>query len=211
MGSKQAAALVLSVILAVVAFAGCGGQAASSVPAASSLPQESSLPLASAPAEQASSAAVSGAGAWALDINTVTLDGAAVTSMDFEQNTLTVLNIWATWCPPCVGELPHLQAMNEKFREQGVEIVGVLQDGVTPTGEVDAAVVESAQKLLEDAKADYQIILPDAAITETFISEMQYFPTTYFLDAGGNVVETVVGANSAEEWEAIIHEVLEKV
>lgn len=142
------------------------------------------------------------------DIETVTLDGEAFTAADIGKNKLTVLNIWATWCPPCVAELPELQSVNEAFKDQNVEVVGVLQDGITELGVKDSAVIDSANALLQNAGANYRVILPDEYLLQEFISTMQYFPTTFFLDAEGNVVNTVTGANDFESWSEIIDETL---
>lgn len=201
----------LACLLALLLLAGCAGAAPSSAPS------EAPAPMPDAPdSEGASGAEDSFAPAdesteWALDIDTVTLDGTAVTSADFAGNTLTVLNVWGTWCPPCVGELPHLQAVSELFGDRGVEIVGVLQDGVTEPGVPDEGIIESANALLDDAGASYRVILPNETLMTEFISQMQYFPTTFFLDSSGNVVETVIGSKDTEGWEAIINGVLEKV
>lgn len=158
-----------------------------------------------------SNADVSGTSGWELQIDTTTLDGDAVTSDDFADNKLTVMNVWATWCPPCVDELPHLQEMSKVFADKDVEVIGVLQDGVSELGVRSDKSIASAQKLLLEAGADYRVILPDTVIMETFIAQMQYFPTTFFLDGEGNVVETVIGARDAAEWEEMINGALEKV
>lgn len=142
-------------------------------------------------------------------IQSVTLEGEAFTSADITGNKLTVLNIWATWCPPCVAELPELQKINETYRDKGVEVVGVLQDGITQAGEEDAAVIASAKALLQDAGALYSVILPDDVLQQEFIATMQYFPTTFFLDSTGKVVDTIVGANNYEDWSEKIDEALE--
>lgn len=148
-------------------------------------------------------------GLWAQDIQTTSLSGESVTADTFSENTLTILNVWATWCPPCVEELPHLQAASEAFSDRGVQIIGVLQDGVTELLVPDETAIASAQTLLTDAGASYLVILPDETITASLIRQMQYFPTTYFIDQNGTIINTVVGANDAEAWEAMIHEALE--
>jgi len=139
------------------------------------------------------------------------LDGTAVTSEDFSGNKLTVMNVWATWCSPCVEELPHLQEVSKAFADKDVEIIGVLHDGVSELGVRSDSTIADANKLLTEAGADYRVILPDTAIMETLIAQMQYFPTTFFLDQNGNVVETVIGARDAAKWEDIINAALEKV
>lgn len=148
---------------------------------------------------------------WAAGIDTVTLDGEPVTQDDFKGNTLTVMNFWATWCGPCVRELPELQAVNEKFKDKDVEIVGVLYDGVTASLEPDNNTIASAKALMGNAGASYKVILPDTTLEETFGPQLGAFPTTYFIDADGNVVHTVINANTAEDWEKIINEVLDQI
>ncbi|MDR0434619.1 MAG: TlpA family protein disulfide reductase [Gracilibacteraceae bacterium] len=150
----------------------------------------------------------SGATVWELGIDTVTLDGEPITHEAFAENDLTVLNIWATWCPPCVRELPHLQEVSARFKDRGVQIVGVLQDGVTAAGAPAGDVIESAKTLLQTTGAAYTMILPDETITLNLIAKMQYFPTTFFINAKGEVVETVIGANDADSWEETINAVL---
>lgn len=144
-------------------------------------------------------------------INTKTLNGDDITGDDFKGDTLTILNIWATWCSPCVQELPHLQEISEYYADQGVKIVGVMQDGVDNNlAPLDSA-IQGGKTLLADAGAEYTIILPDEVIMSEFINKMQFFPTTFFLDAEGNVIETIVGANDAEGWRNKIDEALKKI
>ncbi len=145
-----------------------------------------------------------------LDIDTTTLGGDAFTSAELLANKLTVFNVWATWCPPCVAELPHLQQISEEFQNEGVAIVGVLQDGVTELGEKDADAIASANTLLKEAGAEYTVILPDAALQQAFIRTMQYFPTTFFVDDHGNVIKKVEGARDYEEWSKLVRETLEE-
>ena len=117
----------------------------------------------------------------------------------------------ATWCPPCVAELPHLQKISEAFQDEGVAVIGVLQDGVTELGKRDDDAIESANALLAEAGAEYPILLPDDTLQQTFIRTMQYFPTTFFLDGEGNLIQRVEGARDYEGWSELIRKVLEEV
>ena len=146
-----------------------------------------------------------------LDIDTTTLSGDAFTSAELSANRLTVFNVWATWCSPCVAELPHLQKVSEAFQNEGVAIVGVLQDAVTERGEKDTDAIKAADILLEDAGVKYPVILPDASLQQNFIRTMMSFPTTFFVDAEGTVVRRVEGARDYEDWSKLIREVLEEL
>jgi thiol-disulfide isomerase/thioredoxin len=166
-------------------------------------------PDASTPSQPGQKEQITG---WeSLPINTTDLNGIKVTADSFSKNKLTVLNVWGTWCGPCVGELPELQKVSEAFADKDVQIVGVLQDGVNESGVADDKVIKNAQTLLEDAKAKYTVLLPDETLITKFIAQMQYFPTTFFLDSNGRLVDTVSGAMSSDEWSAMINEVLGKL
>jgi len=145
-----------------------------------------------------------------LSIDTTDLNGTEITEENFSQNKLTILNVWATWCPSCIAELPELQKISEAFADQGVQVVGVVKDGVSE-GVPSEKNIENAQKLLEDAGASYTVILPDKTLTAKFISQMQYFPTTFFIDSEGTVVHTVIGAKNFEDWSDEINVVLSEI
>jgi thiol-disulfide isomerase/thioredoxin len=148
---------------------------------------------------------------WSFLINTKDLYGNEITNESFYDNKLTVLNIWATWCGPCVAELPTLQAVSLAYADKGVQIVGVVQDAVTELRLRNDSVATDAINLLEDAGATYTVILPDKTLDEVFISTMEYFPTTFFIDSNGNVVNTVIGSNDFEGWSTEIDETLAKL
>jgi thiol-disulfide isomerase/thioredoxin len=146
-----------------------------------------------------------------LSIATTDLSGAEITDESFAQNRLTMFNVWATWCPPCIEELPELQEISRTFADQGVQVVGVLQDGVTELGVPDEKVIENAQALLKDAGANYTVILPDETLMTELINQMQYFPTTFFIDSEGTVAHTVVGAKDFEDWSDEIKGILSEI
>lgn len=144
-------------------------------------------------------------------INTTTLNGENITGDDFKGDKLTVLNVWATWCPPCIAELPHLQEISEYYKDQGVKIVGVMQDGVTKQFEPIESTIEEGQTILTNAGVEYTVILPDENIILEIIGQIQYLPTTFFLDSEGNVVKTIAGANNTESWRKEIDAILKEI
>lgn len=145
---------------------------------------------------------------WDLGIDTISLDDTPITAETFKDNTLTVINVWATWCPPCIRELPHLQEVSVRVADDKVQIVGLLKDGVMDSGALDAEAIESAKTLLADAQASYLVILPDETLYTQILANTYSYPTTYFIDSKGEIVHKVSGAKDADTWEEIIHEVL---
>lgn len=145
------------------------------------------------------------------EVDTETLDGDPFTFEDITGNKLTMMNVWATWCPPCVAELPELQELSEAYAEKGVEVIGILADSIWEVGERDDDAIAAGKKLLEDAEAAYRVLIPDAVLQGNLINFMEYFPTTFFFNADGELVDAVVGSNSYEGWSAVLDEILEKM
>jgi len=96
---------------------------------------------------------------------------------------VVVVNLWATWCPPCVEETPSLEAFAEKMREHGVVVLGISVDD-----DADA---------LKDFVQKYHLSYPigrdpDRALSARFGTFQ--FPETYILDRRGLLAEKIIGA-----------------
>lgn len=137
------------------------------------------------------------------------LDGNEVTSEIFQDYDLTLINIWATWCSPCIAELPALGELAKELKDQGVQIIGIVADVVDPaTGEIDQEALELAKWIRERTGIEYTILLPDDVLLEGLMSGMTGYPETSFVDQDGRfVTEPMLGAHSKEEWLEIIREV----
>ena len=140
----------------------------------------------------------------------LSLDGTSITDLPQFGEKLTVLNVWATWCPPCIRELPHLQKLSEYYADKGVAVIGVMQDGVTEMFEPNEEVIDSGVTLLDDAGAQYLNILPDHDFFTQFIASMQVFPTTYFLDSEGNILSVETGSRDFDGWKVIVDDALDQ-
>jgi thiol-disulfide isomerase/thioredoxin len=93
------------------------------------------------------------------------------------------LNFWATWCGPCRAEMPSMEALYQRYKEKGFEIVAVnyLENQKT----VDA--------FTEKLSLSFPVTLdPSGRINGLY--EVQAFPTTYIIDREGNIVTRVVGS-----------------
>jgi thiol-disulfide isomerase/thioredoxin len=130
--------------------------------------------------------------------------GAPVTDAIFADARLTVINIWATWCPPCRAEMPDLGLLGRSMPE-GSQLVGILLDA----GESGA--MDDAKKILDKADADFLQILPVAAM-EPVLEQIDAIPTTIFVNAQGRIVgEPLVGSRSEKAYRAEIEKVLKTI
>ena len=149
-----------------------------------------------------------GEASWLFAVSSIDLEGAAFSGTSLKENKLTVINFWATWCGPCVKELPALGIVANDYAPQGVGIIGVLVDGVTDTGKMDESAVDAAKALLADAGATYTSVLPDRAIGESYLGTVSVIPTTLIVDADGNIVAEFPGNRNEAEWRSILDDAL---
>ena len=103
---------------------------------------------------------------------------------------LTVVNFWATYCSPCINELPDLEEWSESMPEN-VQIIGIVVDVESE----DSEEYSSAQQIVDATGVTYQNLVAAGEFDE-MISEMIGVPTTYFVDREGNLVgNSIIGAN----------------
>ena len=140
------------------------------------------------------------------------VDGKDYTEKVFSDYDLTLVNIFTTWCSPCVNEIPELEKLYEEMKEKGVGVVGVVLDTVGDDGKQDDATVKKAGVLQEKTKASYPFLIPDSTMMNGRLNGISAFPETFFVDKEGNIVgETYSGSHTLDEWKEIVEKELENV
>lgn len=129
-------------------------------------------------------------GDTAFDFTLKDLEGNDVKLSDF-QGKKVFLNFWATWCPPCKAEMPHMQNFYEsKANEMNVEILAV-----NLTKEDKG--IEKVKKFAEDYKITFPILLDEKGhIGKKYRSFA--IPTTYVLNTEGKIEQKIVGPMNEE-------------
>lgn len=162
-------------LLALGAFAlfGRGGGGDSAAAPATALPAQ---------------AAVTPAPAFTLN----TLSGAPLSLADYKGKKAVVLDFWATWCPNCQRDIPHLESFYEKYQDQ-VEVVGVdLQE--------DPAIVKA---FVAKYGMTYPVVLdPQGVATQAYAA--RYTNYHILINKDGNIVGTVPGDVSEADFEKLI-------
>lgn len=199
----KVATAVLTGLMAVSLLSACGDQAATA-PKATSNSQAQSNKSDSAPVKKQSAKAFDQFTAEDLEGNTVTQDV-------LKEYDLTVLNIWGTFCGPCIKEMPHLGELSKEFKEQGVQFIGVVIDAVDYNGNLLPETVEEAKRIVSETGADYLHLLPSDDLNRIKLNQVTGVPETVFLDSEGNVIDSVVGAMEKEDWAKTISMLLERV
>ena len=142
------------------------------------------------------------------EMKTEDINGNKVDSSIFSKYKLTVVNVWNTCCTPCVGEIPTLDKLNKEYEKKGVSIKGLLLESGVGLNDEEKKTVED---ILKKAKSTYQQLTVSEDMLQDKTLILQSFPTTFFVDKDGNIVDSIEGSNDYDGWKAKIDEVLEKV
>lgn len=124
--------------------------------------------------------------------------GEAVTEAVYADAKITLLNYWATWCGPCIHELPFLAQIGEETNGN-VQVVSVLLDATDQQGGRDEDAIEAMKLLTADAGATFPVLYPEGLLLGVG-SMMQSIPTTMVLSDDGTILDVIVGARSLEQW-----------
>lgn len=123
-----------------------------------------------------------------------------------QQGKVLVVNFWATWCVPCLREVPDLLKLEAEFASRGVRLIGVAVDDPSP----GAAQVEQFRRKYFPAFLTYARTGPEmdelASVIDPAWNEV--VPTTYIIDRRGKAVTRIQGKKSLEEFRAALEKAL---
>jgi thiol-disulfide isomerase/thioredoxin len=118
---------------------------------------------------------------------------------------VVVLDLWATWCPPCRMEIPGFVRLQNKYRDQGVEIIGIALDPLDSRGGGGAAAVAP---FVQQFNINYTIWMVNQWDALGKYQLGQGYPTTYIIDRSGNTVKKYVGMQPENRFEEDIKQLL---
>ena len=184
---------LLAVIISAVLLSGCAKENTNIAPENNSVKETESAP--SLKKEQSD---------LAINFEGTDIEGNAVTSAVFSQSKLTMVNVWATYCNPCLSEMPGLGELADEFDTEEFQIIGIISDVVEGDEQ------ELAEDLIEQTQADYTHLLLNESIYNALLTDVAAVPTTFFVDENGTILDTVIGAMEKSAWEEKINALLEE-
>ncbi len=104
---------------------------------------------------------------------------------------VVILDFWATWCPPCKAEIPGFVNLYDKYKDEGLEIVGISLD---QTGWTDV------RPFLKNYDVEYPVVLGNSDIVQEY-GGIRSIPTTFILDKDGTIQKKYVGYRPEEVFE----------
>lgn len=145
------------------------------------------------------------AGTDTIAFETVDMDGNTVTEEVFTQSRLTMVNVWATYCNPCLSEMPDLGELAGEYDPADFQIIGIVSDVME---DADQSSLDEAAGLIRDTGADYTHLLLNESLYYALLTDVSAVPTTFFVDDSGTVLRSVLGAKEKAVWEELIDELL---
>jgi cytochrome c biogenesis protein CcmG/thiol:disulfide interchange protein DsbE len=127
-------------------------------------------------------------GFLAPDFSLKTIDGESLTLSDLHGQAVLV-NLWATWCPPCRAEMPVIQNLYEEYKDQGLVVLAVnmtYQDDYNAIG-----------PFVKEYQLSFPILLEETGeVAKKY--ELRSLPSSFFIDRDGIIQEVVIGGPMSE-------------
>ncbi len=146
-------------------------------------------------------------GTYILTFEATTTEGEELTAERFAQSKLTMINVWATYCNPCLSEMPDLGEIATSYDPEEFQLIGIISD---VTEKADVKDVEYAKELIAQTQANYPHLLLNESLYSNLVGAVEAVPTTFFVNRKGELLGYLVGSQPKETWEEIIDELLAK-
>ncbi len=128
-------------------------------------------------------------------------DGTEMSFKEFAGDIL-IIDFWATWCAPCITEIPHYNALDNDYRDKGVRLIGLTVESGTVEEIFEWMAVDETHNIT------YPLVMSNDELMDVF-GPIFGFPTTLLIDAEGNVIKRWIGAKVGKSDE--IRELLDKL
>ena len=131
------------------------------------------------------------------DFQVTTLDGRSL-QLSSLKGKVVMVDFWATWCPPCLEELPHFKELYDQYKSKGFEMIGISLDEEGPS---------PVASFLRAHDVSYPVAMGDDRLLQNF-GGILGLPTTFLLDKNGRIAFRHIGYQDKQVFEKEIQQLL---
>ena len=133
------------------------------------------------------------------NLTITTIEGKQFTLKELSgQKKLVVVNFWASWCRPCLEEMPHFERMHQAYQDKGVAFLGIATKDT----------LSAVRKFIAQKGITYEITLDEQDRMASAFGGVNVLPTTIFIDNQNNIVKTHRGYLAQQELEENLKDLL---
>lgn len=141
------------------------------------------------------------------EFSSIDLEGNTADSTVFQNADFTFVNIWGTFCGPCINEMPDLGELSKEYADKGVQFIGIVSDATADTPDE----IELAKEIRDYTGADYLHILVSESVYTAMLTNVSAIPTTFIVNSKGEIVsDTLIGSRSKGDWKTFIDDTIKE-
>lgn len=182
--------LLIALVIAVSSFSGCGGTQNVNSNEVPPPPTTSPSAAPSVASQEKPSSEYPPLATSVAQADLKNMDGSTFKIAD-KKGKILLINLWATWCGPCLSEMPALVTMQQKYGDQGVEILGL------DTDDESDHLASDINEVIQKKGINYPVVFGDEKTQAAFlnISKFGGIPQSFIVDRDGNLRAVFKGAN----------------
>ncbi len=145
------------------------------------------------------------------NFETLDIDGNKVSNEIFADYNYTIVDVWGTYCNPCIKAMPEMEEVYQEYKDKGVNVVGLVIDVQNSDLSPNMERIALAKSITEKQGSTFKHLIVPVNIFEGFMMQVEAIPTQVLVDKEGKLASDLkVGGLRPEDWKKIIDEKLSK-
>ena len=138
----------------------------------------------------------------------ISLSGEKITSEILKGHKVNLINIWATYCGPCIKEMPDLDKIDKLYGDK-VQVIGFCIDIPDSNGNNDPELLEQAVRIANEVtQVSYPMLIPSSGLLKGVLADIYAVPTSYITDENGKILEYFMGRKNEDELKQLLEKYL---
>lgn len=139
------------------------------------------------------------------NFNTLDLYGNIVDQSIFADYEITVVDVWGTYCNPCINAMPTLAKIHDEYQDQGVNVIGLIIDVQNGDFTPKKDYILKAMEITDMTGANFTHILLSENLLYSVVKDISAVPASFIVDNKGNLLsEIAYGGHSEEQWRELL-------